>query len=98
MQNAIRTELAQTFKTVDVIMTPTTPFLAFPFGSKSNDPLAMKLADLFLAPANISGNPAISIPSGDADNNLKHSIHFLAPYLADDTLFSFAEKIEKTIQ
>ncbi|MEI6400370.1 MAG: Asp-tRNA(Asn)/Glu-tRNA(Gln) amidotransferase subunit GatA [bacterium] len=95
VQNVIRGELAGVFKKVDVIMTPTAPFLPFKFGEKMNDPIAMKLADLFLAPANIAGNPALSIPSGDAEGNLKHSTHFLAPMLADDALLSFGKKVEK---
>ena len=101
VQNAIQAELKDVFNLsnggVDVIMTPTAPFLPFKFGEKMNDPIAMKLSDLFLAPANIAGNPALSIPSGDAENNLKHSTHFLAPTLADDSLLSFGKEIEKLL-
>lgn len=95
VKDAITTELKNTFESVDFIATPTTPFLAFPFGAKSDDPIAMKLADLFLAPANISGVPAISIPSGDALNNLKYSIQFMGPNFSDYKLFELAESFEK---
>ena len=98
VQKAIRRELIAVFQTVDIIMTPTAPFLPFKFGERMNDPIAMKLADLFLAPANIAGNPALSIPSGDAHDGLKHSIHFLAPLYADDTLLSFGKNIEKAVE
>ncbi len=98
VKDAITAELKKTFEQVDFIVTPTTPFLAFPFGSKSDDPIAMKLSDLFLAPANISGVPAISIPSGIADNNLKHSIQFMGPNFSDYQLFELAEQFEKSLQ
>lgn len=98
IKDAITAELKNTFEKVDFIVTPTTPFLAFPFGSKSDDPIAMKLSDLFLAPANISGVPAISVPSGDAENNLKHSIQFMGPNFSDYKLFELAEVFEKSLQ
>jgi aspartyl-tRNA(Asn)/glutamyl-tRNA(Gln) amidotransferase subunit A len=98
VKDAITAELKNIFEKVDFIVTPTTPFLAFAFGSKSDDPIAMKLSDLFLAPANISGIPAISIPSGDAENNLKHSIQFMGPNFSDYKLFELAEQFEKSLQ
>lgn len=98
VKDAISKELKDIFEKVDVIATPTTPFLSFQFGSKSDDPLAMKLSDLFLAPANIAGVPAISVPSGDAENNLKHSIHFMGPLFSDEKLFELAETFEKSVK
>ena len=62
----IRKDYEDALKTVDVIITPTTPTPAFKIGEKSNDPLQMYLADVFTVPANIAGVPAISIPSGFA--------------------------------
>lgn len=98
VRDAIAEELKKVFNTVDAIITPTAPFLAFRFGSKSNDPIAMKLSDLFLAPANIAGVPAISVPSGDAENNLKHSIHFMGSMFSDEKLLDLAETFEKSVQ
>lgn len=60
----ITRELREAFKDIDLILTPTTPTPAFKFGEKTKDPLAMYLADIFTVPANISGCPSISIPSG----------------------------------
>lgn len=65
MKRAITTELQKAFKEVDLIMTPTTPTPAFKIGEKA-DPLSMYLADIFTVPANISGCPSISLPSGFA--------------------------------
>jgi aspartyl-tRNA(Asn)/glutamyl-tRNA(Gln) amidotransferase subunit A len=60
----ITRELRAAFKDIDILLTPTTPTPAFKFGEKTADPLSMYLADIFTVPANISGCPSISIPSG----------------------------------
>ncbi len=98
VQNAIRKEIANVFEKVDLIMTPTAPTLAFKFGEKMNDPMAMKLSDLFTVPANVSGCPAISIPSGKADNNLVHSIQFMAPHFGEELLFEIGKKCEDLLR
>ncbi|MBX4189376.1 Asp-tRNA(Asn)/Glu-tRNA(Gln) amidotransferase subunit GatA [Candidatus Parcubacteria bacterium] len=64
----ITEELREAFKDVDFILTPTTPTPAFKFGEKTADPLSMYLADIFTVPANISGCPSLSIPSGFVDD------------------------------
>ncbi len=98
VQNAIRKELANVFEKVDVIMTPTAPTLAFKFGEKMNDPMAMKLSDLFTVPANVAGIPGISIPSGKAENNLVHSIQFMAPHYGENLLFEIGKKCEEILK
>ncbi len=64
----ITEELREAFKDVDFILTPTTPTPAFKFGEKTADPLSMYLADIFTVPANISGCPSLSVPSGFVGN------------------------------
>ena len=56
------------FKSVDIIMSPTTRGPAFEIGSKGDDPIQMYLEDLFTIPANLAGLPAMSIPNGIIDN------------------------------
>jgi aspartyl-tRNA(Asn)/glutamyl-tRNA(Gln) amidotransferase subunit A len=60
----IKKDYDNVFKDVDLVITPTAPTPAFKIGEKVDDPLEMYLADVFTVPANISGNPAISLPSG----------------------------------
>jgi aspartyl-tRNA(Asn)/glutamyl-tRNA(Gln) amidotransferase subunit A len=97
LRTAITSELAQTFTHVDVIMTPTTPTLAFPLGEKMNDPLAMKLSDLFTVPANIAGIPALAVPSGVASNGLQHSVQIMAPHFAEDRLFAIGKEVTQEV-
>lgn len=90
----ITEEVQNTFKNVDLIMTPTVPFLPFKIGEKMDDPVAMYLADIFSAPANLSGVPAIALPSGKNSAGLPFSVQFMAPHFHEDTLFDIGKKFE----
>jgi len=87
--NAARTQLTRefnkAFQEVDIIATPTMPTPAFKIGEK-NDPLSMYLEDIFTVTANLTGQPAISIPMNV--NGLPVGIHFTAPHQSEDTLFA----------
>ncbi|MBX4181527.1 Asp-tRNA(Asn)/Glu-tRNA(Gln) amidotransferase subunit GatA [Candidatus Parcubacteria bacterium] len=85
-KRAITEELRRAFRSVDLILTPTTPTPAFKFGEKSS-PLEMYLADIFTVHANISGCPAISIPSGKV-GNLPLGIELTADLGREDNLFT----------
>ena len=52
------------FKKCDLILTPTTPNVAFPIGEKQTNPIEMYLNDVLTVPASLAGLPAISVPSG----------------------------------
>src|SRR5690606_23538605 len=67
VRTLIRREFEAALTDHDVILSPTTPGTAFRLGEKLDDPYAMYLNDLYTIPANIAGNPAISIPAGFAD-------------------------------
>ena len=86
MKKLISEELAEAFDKVDLILTPTTPTPAFKLGEKTKDPLSMYLADIFTVPANITGTPSISLPSGLADN-LPLGIELTAALGREDDLF-----------
>jgi aspartyl-tRNA(Asn)/glutamyl-tRNA(Gln) amidotransferase subunit A len=64
VRTLIRREFDRAFEKFDVLLTPTSPTVAFKIGEKSDDPLAMKLADICTLPVNLAGLPAISIPCG----------------------------------
>lgn len=89
-RSLIAKDFMRAFGEVDAIATPTTPTPAFKIGEKMNDPLQMYLADIFTVPANIAGLPAISIPSGFAEEggkSLPLGLHLLAPHFREDVLF-----------
>ena len=64
----VRTKIAEDFdrrlRAVDLIVTPTSPTVAFELGARTADPLAMYLSDYFTVPMSLAGIPAISIPAG----------------------------------
>jgi aspartyl-tRNA(Asn)/glutamyl-tRNA(Gln) amidotransferase subunit A len=95
VRDAIKREFEAMFKEVDVIATPTSPTPAFKIGEKAQDPLAMYLSDIFTVPANIAGNPALSLPNGMHSNGLPLDIHFATATGTDKKLFAFAEVYEK---
>jgi aspartyl-tRNA(Asn)/glutamyl-tRNA(Gln) amidotransferase subunit A len=78
---------------VDVLVSPTTPTVAFPLGSRVDDPVAMYAADLCTLPASLAGVPAISVPVGLSDG-LPVGFQIMAPALADDRCYRVAAALE----
>ncbi|MDO8565254.1 MAG: Asp-tRNA(Asn)/Glu-tRNA(Gln) amidotransferase subunit GatA [bacterium] len=83
----ITRELRNLFTEVDLMLTPTTPSPAWKIGEKSKNPLEMYLEDIFTVHANISGCPAISLPSGFA-GKLPLGIELTADLGREDNLFT----------
>jgi aspartyl-tRNA(Asn)/glutamyl-tRNA(Gln) amidotransferase subunit A len=87
------------FEQVDVLISPTTPTTAFPIGERADDPMAMYLADLCTIPSNMSGNAAISVPCGLADEDgLPVGLQIMAPVLADDRVYRVGAAVEKALE
>jgi aspartyl-tRNA(Asn)/glutamyl-tRNA(Gln) amidotransferase subunit A len=85
------------FAEFDVLVSPTSPTTAFPIGAKVDDPLAMYLNDVFTIPANLSGMPAISIPSGLDEKGLPVGLQLTAPVLEESRLLRAADALEQAI-
>jgi aspartyl-tRNA(Asn)/glutamyl-tRNA(Gln) amidotransferase subunit A len=68
VRTLIKKEFAEALEKYDVLVTPTSPTVAFKLGEKVADPLQMYLSDVCTLPANIAGLPAISIPAGFVQN------------------------------
>ena len=74
--------MEKTFETYDLIISPTSPEVAWKVGEKGDDPLKMYLADLYTIPANLAGIPAISIPMGmveERGEQLPTGVQLMAP-------------------
>jgi len=96
-RNQVINEFKEVFKSVDYLISPTTPSTAFKFGEKTSNPLEMYMSDLCTIPANLAGIPAISIPTGIDGNGMPFSIQLMSPELTDTSLLNFSSYIEKII-
>lgn len=98
VQEVLKRDLAEAFKEVDIIATPTAPTPAFKIGEKTSDPLAMYLADIFTVPVNIAGVPAISIPCGsvveEGGVHLPLGMQFIGPHFGEKALFAAGRDLE----
>lgn len=77
----------------DFIIIPTTPATAFKAGKNSADPVAMYLEDIFTVQANITGHPAISIPTGKHSNGLPFGVQLIGRAFEEASLLQFSKKL-----
>ena len=98
VRQTMRNELEAAFRRFDFLLTPTTPEPAFRIGEKSADPLSMYLSDVFTAPANLTGVPAIALPSGLTAAGLPLSLQIMAPWFAERSMFRAAAAFERMLQ
>ncbi|NJC81600.1 Asp-tRNA(Asn)/Glu-tRNA(Gln) amidotransferase subunit GatA [Planosporangium mesophilum] len=96
VRTLITNDFKAAFEQVDVLVSPTTPFVAFPFGSRTSDPYQMYLADLYTIPTNLYGGPAISVPAGLSEG-LPVGLQIMAPTMADDRMYRVAAALETVI-
>ncbi len=94
VRTLLRQEFQQVFEEFDVLVSPTSPSVAFPLGEKTADPYLMYLNDVFTQPANIAGIPAISVPAGMSDG-LPVGIQFMTPHLQEEALLRVAHAYEQ---
>ncbi len=97
VRDLIRKDYEDVFRDVDCVVTPSSPTPAFKIGEKQNDPLQMYLADIFTVSANITGLPAISVPSGFAmadGKQLPLGFQITAPHFDEELLFKLGKEIE----
>jgi aspartyl-tRNA(Asn)/glutamyl-tRNA(Gln) amidotransferase subunit A len=95
VRRIITDDFHKAFNNVDVILTPTTPAPAFKLGEKTADPVAMYLEDIFTVTANLTGMPAMSIPSGFSeveDKKLPLGIQMTARHGDEKTLFEVGKE------
>jgi aspartyl-tRNA(Asn)/glutamyl-tRNA(Gln) amidotransferase subunit A len=96
VRTLITRDFTNAFEQVDVLVAPTTPFVAFPLGSRTGDPYQMYLADLYTIPSNLYGGPAMSVPCGLSEG-LPVGLQIMAPTMADDRMYRIAAALETVI-
>ncbi len=90
----ISEEFKQAFVNYDVLAMPTSPTVAFPLGSKVNDPMQMYLSDIFTLPVNIAGIPALSLPCGFVEG-LPVGLQLMADRFREDLLLRVGHAYEQ---
>ena len=83
------------FSQVDAIVTPTAPTPAFKIGEKSDDPIAMYLADIYTVTASLAGICGISVPCGDSSEGLPIGMQILGKHFDESTVFRVAQAVEQ---
>jgi len=91
----IARDFLEAFKGVDAIITPTTPTPAFKIGEKSDDPLAMYLADIFTVTASLAGIPGISVPCGESADGLPIAMQILGRHFEEGTVLRLGHAFER---
>ena len=104
VRELIKRDFENVFKSVDAIISPVYPSVAFKIGEKANDPLKMYLEDIFTAPAKMAGLPAMSIPTRLAETPAKRAginseglpagLQIIAPRFGEKLLFETGKKYE----
>jgi aspartyl-tRNA(Asn)/glutamyl-tRNA(Gln) amidotransferase subunit A len=93
----VRTKISEDFRgafgQVDLVVTPTSPGVAFPLGDKTGDPLSMYLNDYFTVPMSLAGIPAVSLPCGLSDG-LPVGLQLAGPAFSENRILDAAHALE----
>jgi aspartyl-tRNA(Asn)/glutamyl-tRNA(Gln) amidotransferase subunit A len=101
VRRLIRDDFAQAFEKVDVIAGPTTPDVAFQFGEKTNDPVAMYLSDIYTVAINLAGLPALSMPAGFVERygkKLPVGLQLIGKWFREDSILSVGKALENIFE
>jgi aspartyl-tRNA(Asn)/glutamyl-tRNA(Gln) amidotransferase subunit A len=94
VRRLIADDFARAYQHADVLLTPTSPSVAFELGAKTENPLAMYLCDTYTIPSNLSGHPGMNVPFGTGAGGLPVGVQVLAPALGEATMFRVAKSLE----
>ena len=97
IRRLIKNDFDYVYKSVDAILTPSTPSSAFKIGEKMNDPVSMYLNDIFTVPVNLSGLPAISIPAGKDKDNYPLGLQLIGKAFEEQTILNLSYSMEKEL-
>ena len=95
VRTLVMNEFKKAFEKYDVLLTPTSPTVAFDIGSKSNNPLEMYLADICTVSVNIAGLPGISIPCGLDKEGMPIGMQLIGKRFDESTILNAAYTFEQ---
>jgi aspartyl-tRNA(Asn)/glutamyl-tRNA(Gln) amidotransferase subunit A len=96
VRTVIRNEFAYALEQFDVLVSPTSPTVAFPLGAKTENPLAMYLSDVLAIPPNMAGLPGLSIPCGLSEG-LPVGLQLIGPQFSENLLFRAGHALERAL-
>jgi aspartyl-tRNA(Asn)/glutamyl-tRNA(Gln) amidotransferase subunit A len=96
VRTVIKREHDAAFERFDVLVSPTSPTVAFPLGAKTADPLAMYLSDLLTIPSCMAGIPGLNIPCGLSEG-LPVGLQLMGPQFSENTLFRVGHALEQAL-
>jgi aspartyl-tRNA(Asn)/glutamyl-tRNA(Gln) amidotransferase subunit A len=96
VRTVISREFAAAFERFDVLVSPTSPTVAFPLGARTENPLAMYLSDVLTIPPNMAGLPGLSIPCGLSEG-LPVGLQLIGPQFSENTLFRAGHALERVL-
>jgi len=96
VRTLIKREHDELFERFDVLVSPTSPTVAFALGAKVDNPLAMYLNDLLTIPSCMAGLPGLSLPVGLSEG-LPVGLQLIGPQFGENTLFKVGHALEKAI-
>jgi aspartyl-tRNA(Asn)/glutamyl-tRNA(Gln) amidotransferase subunit A len=97
VRTVISREHAELFERFDLLVSPTSPTVAFPLGAKTQDPLAMYVSDVLTIPSNMAGLPGLSIPCGLSEG-LPVGLQLVGPQFSENALFRAGHALERALE
>jgi aspartyl-tRNA(Asn)/glutamyl-tRNA(Gln) amidotransferase subunit A len=94
VRQLINADFIRAFKSVDVLIGPTTPTPAFAIGAKTADPVTMYLNDIYTIGANLAGLPAASVPCGFVDG-LPVGLQIVGPHFSEARVLGAAHAYQR---
>ncbi len=95
VRRLIADDIRRAFTQCDVIASPVTTSVAFGFGEKTTDPVAMYLADLYTVPGSLAGVPSMSIPCGFGDKGRPVGLQLMANHLQEAKMLGMAHQYQQ---
>ncbi len=95
VRRLIADDFARAFRQCDVIASPVTTSVAFGFGEKTTDPVAMYLADLYTVPGSLAGVPSMSVPCGFGGKGRPVGLQLMADHLQEARLLGVAHRYQQ---
>ena len=98
VRTLIQQDFDKAFEACDVLISPTTPTVAFKIGERMADPMSMYMADLCTIPSNMAGNASASFPAGLSGAGLPVGLQVMAPPMEDARLYRVGGVLERALE